>query len=544
MISSIQNFLGKHHKWLFSILLAVIIVAFVLTIGNTGGLGFGQPTTIARDFYGFNIDSQREQRRVVDNLYITAELEGRRINEETFEEELLGRLVLLHLADVYEVPGPNEAELREFIRRQALFRDVSGTFSADLYSRFIDSLQSNPMINETRISEVLAQNFRIEIVRDSLGGPGYVLPYEAREDLAQDRTTWTVEVGFLPLADFEPEVDESDEALEAFFAENPARYQKPAQWVIEYVQFPYERYAAALSDPEPAELEAFFAANSGRFRDSAGDVPELEEVRDEVIARWKEQRARRVALAEADEFSYTLFDKGVEMDSDTFTALLADNGLERVSVEPFSRGSEPFDLPISRRQLMDSVYQLNDNRYFSGALQSNAGAVVLLFSELIPEQDQELEAVRDRVLADYRAQERMEQFAAKGNALRDQIREALKDGGSFSELAGEAGAEVSRYEGFTESSPPPGLDQFVLFSMRNLQQGDVSPMLTLGSGGYMTFVEEKVVPEISFDDPEVVETMERLATFTSNSTTRLVLAELIEKGLRASGIQAAEDEIQ
>lgn len=541
MISSIQNFLGKHHKWLFSILLAVIIVAFVLTIGNTGGLGFGQPQAVARDFYGFNIDSQREQRRVVDNLYITAELEGRRVNEDTFEEELLGRVVLLHLADVYRVPGPNESELRDFIRRQPLFRDAGGNFSADLYTRFIDSLRSNPMINEGRISEVLAQNFRIEVVRNSLHGPGYVLPYEAREQLAEVRTAWTVEVGFLPLAGFDPEIDESDEALRAFFAENPARYQKPAQWVFEYVEFPYERYSAALSDPAPAELEAFFAENRSRFRDSGGAVPELEEIREDVIARWKEQRARRVAMAEADEFSYTLFDKGIEKGSGAFVALLEENGLERVAIEPFSRGREPFDLPISRRQLTDSAYQLNDNRYFSGALQSSSGAVVLLFSELIPEQDQEFEAVRDRVLADYRAQERMEQFAAKGNALRDRIRAALKEGGSFAELAEEGGAEVSRYENFTLSAPPPGMDQFVLFSMQNLQQGEVSPMLTLGSGGYMTFIEEKSVPEVGFDDPEVVETMEYLAGITSQLTTRFVLAELIDVGLRVSGMQMADE---
>ncbi len=544
MISSIQNFLGKHHKWLFSILLAVIIVAFVLTIGNTGGLGFGQPRAVARDFYGFNIDSQREQRHVVDNMMITAELEGRRIDEDSFEEQLLSRVVLLHLADRYQVPGPTEVELRDFIRQQSLFRGTEGVFSADLYARFIDGLRANPAINEARIGEVLSQNFRIAAVQRALQGPGYVLPYEARDELADRRTRWTIEVAFLPLADFEPEIDESDEALRAFFAENPARYQKPAQWVFGFVQFPYERYAAALSDPEPEVLEAWFAENRGRFRDSGGSVPELEAIRDDVVAKWKEQRARRVALAEADEFSYTLFDKGIGKGSAEFEKTLAENGLVVAEIPPFSRGREPFDLPISRRQILENAYQLNANRYYSSALPSSAGAVVLLFKDLIPEQDQEFEAVRDQVLSDYRAQEKMEQFAAAGNALRKSILEALEADGNFAGLAESGGAQVSRYEDFELTNPPPGLDQFILFNLLQLHQGDISPVLTLGSGGYMTYIEEKDVPQVEPGDPEVIETMEQLAMITSELTTRSVLAELIDKGLRASGIQAPEAEFE
>ena len=41
MISWSQTILQKHNKWLFSILLVVIIIAFVFTIGNTPGIGSG-----------------------------------------------------------------------------------------------------------------------------------------------------------------------------------------------------------------------------------------------------------------------------------------------------------------------------------------------------------------------------------------------------------------------------------------------------------------------------------------------------------------------
>lgn len=532
MISFIQNFLGKHHKWLFSVLLAVVIVAFVLTIGNTGGLDFGQSGFVAREFYGVDLSSQREQRRVGDDFFIAAELEGRRVDQARYEEEILSRIVLLHLADVYQVPEPTEAELRTFISNQALFRGEDGRFSADRYSRFLDSLRNNPTVNESRVTEVLLQNYRIGVVREALRGPGYVLPSEAREALAEERTAWTVEVAFLPLANFEPQIDESDEALRAFFAENPARYRIPAQLSLAYVEFPYERYLASVGEPTAAELEAFYAVNRDQFNDATGNVQELDQIRDQVAAALKEQRARRAALEAADEFCYTLFEKGVAKGSDAFASLLEKNGLAVVEIEPFSRGSEPFGLPIPRRQLTESAYQLSSERFYSEPLPSTAGAAVLILDEVIPEQDQDFEAVRDRVLSDYRAQQRMEQFAAAGNALRERIVESLKDGGSFAELAAEGGAEVSRYENFTLSSPPPGMDQFVLFTMQNLQDGEVSPVLTLGSGGFMTYIAEKVVPDVSADDEEVVQTTTFLAAITSQISTRLVLSELIDQGLR------------
>ncbi|MFP4541912.1 MAG: peptidyl-prolyl cis-trans isomerase, partial [Opitutales bacterium] len=62
MITRIQNYLLRHHKWFFSALLVVIIVAFVLTIGNQS-IGGNQTMEVERrEYYGYDIDNPSVQR--------------------------------------------------------------------------------------------------------------------------------------------------------------------------------------------------------------------------------------------------------------------------------------------------------------------------------------------------------------------------------------------------------------------------------------------------------------------------------------------------
>ena len=72
MISWIQNHLIRHGRWIFLSLLAVIIVAFVFTIGNTPGCTSNQGAYQEQNFYGHDLNSSREMGIIGEKVSLSA----------------------------------------------------------------------------------------------------------------------------------------------------------------------------------------------------------------------------------------------------------------------------------------------------------------------------------------------------------------------------------------------------------------------------------------------------------------------------------------
>ena len=75
MITWIQNLLQKHHKWLFSILLIVIIIAFVFTIGNMP-VGQGSSNEYGeKEFYGFDLNDMQVTDMLAKGVALTNQID-------------------------------------------------------------------------------------------------------------------------------------------------------------------------------------------------------------------------------------------------------------------------------------------------------------------------------------------------------------------------------------------------------------------------------------------------------------------------------------
>ena len=142
MISWLQTVMQKHYKWLFSILLVVIIVSFVFVIGNTGQ-GYSSGTQYeSTKFYGYDLGRNS---RDIDNfskwISISLELNGQRNSQVA---QVLDRMVSLNLADSLNIPDPTSEQMKEYITNKSAFiNPASGEFSSDAYLKFIDNLESN-----------------------------------------------------------------------------------------------------------------------------------------------------------------------------------------------------------------------------------------------------------------------------------------------------------------------------------------------------------------------------------------------------------------
>ncbi|WOO42082.1 peptidyl-prolyl cis-trans isomerase [Rubellicoccus peritrichatus] len=539
MFTWLQTVMQRHYKWLFSILLAVIIVAFVFTIGNTGGFGSGNPADVRREFYGINLNSPKDMNNLGQWTSISANLMQRRISPRNQEGAMLQRAVALYLADQMNIPGPGEQQFAEFLRDVPAFQDPqTKAFSRDLYTKAIDSAQSTPN-GEENLSIVLIQDYRIQKVMDGLGGPGYVLPYMAMRELEQRNTKWTIDVASMDKAAFTPAVEATPEALQEFYEQNQFRYESGPKIVVSYVEFPAADFVGEVKDPTEADLTTYYNSNRTKWpKDEEGKTKPLADIRDEVASAWKLEQAEDIATAKANELAVVVFeatDSGeLTYNPESIAAFLKKQGLTEKVLQAFPRNNisalVSTNTPFINNSAATLAASLNERRFYTDAVPSDDGATVLFLKEELPTTVPPLEDVRIQVAADYSKEEGERQFNLKAVELKKELTAALDEGKSFKEAAETAGLTVSNYADFTMMSPPQGLDYFVLSTLQNMDQGELSDMQSFSDLSTFVYVETKTVPEYPLDAPEVVENIEQLASMSSRLTAQGIINDLITIG--------------
>ena len=129
----------RHGRWIFISLLAVIIIAFVFTIGNTPGLTTDDSNYEERILLGIDVNNQR----VMDELAGTVGLshllrtKSEIRNQNQFQSELANRIAQLYLIENIGLPNPSQEALKVYIESLPYFQDESGAFDPVSYNNFI-----------------------------------------------------------------------------------------------------------------------------------------------------------------------------------------------------------------------------------------------------------------------------------------------------------------------------------------------------------------------------------------------------------------------
>jgi peptidyl-prolyl cis-trans isomerase D len=218
MITWLQTFFLKHNKVLFTALLVVIIMTFVLTIGNQSFFGSDSGQQVRRlDYFGYNLASDRDMATIMQAAELSAMLNPEmRVQRENLVDYAYARVAALGLANQADIPPPSPAELENFIRRKSVFLNQEGQFDAGTYNQFVQIMSMSGRFTEESMARVLRDDYRVERVREALGGPGFVLPYEALKSYEEEETTWSLAVAERAFSDFQPVIEPSEEELLAF----------------------------------------------------------------------------------------------------------------------------------------------------------------------------------------------------------------------------------------------------------------------------------------------------------------------------------------
>ncbi|GHB98204.1 peptidyl-prolyl cis-trans isomerase [Cerasicoccus arenae] len=545
MFTWLQTHIQRHHKIIFGVILVVIIISFVFTIGNFGG--FGNPTNQnngPREFYGFNLNSNRDRTALEQWTLITLALNRQRTSDEAIQYGAMQRAVMLYLANELQIPEPTQQQFQEYVRECMAFKDFrTGEFSQDMYTRFIDGFKNNPNMNEDTLVIALSQNFRMEQVGNAIGGPGYVMPYLAVEEIKRRDSVWSVDLATLERSTFKPEINITDEALDTYYQQNKFRYETKPQFLTEFVSFSGADFLDQVGEPTEADILKFYNSQRAQWpKNEEGATKPLDEIKDEVIAKWKAKQAQQIAIDEANKLAVALYDATyegkVKQGDESLATFISDLGLTLAPLPAFSSDNLPGNTPIPPAALQQAL-SLDEKRFYSDGLVTADGGAIIFLKEKSGTTIPPLAEVRAQVVADYSKEEEQRQFNQKGQSLQKELQAAVKEDKNFAETADSLGLVVESYADFTMAAPPEGLDNFELSTINDMSQGEVSNMVGFGDIGTVIYVKKLEVPEVTAESPDVVAEMSQLTGRIAQATESSILNELIAIG--SQKLEATEE---
>lgn len=546
MITRLQNFFLKHNKWLFGGLLIVIIVTFVLTIGPQSFFG-GPSMPDRRDmqYYGYNLSSASDQQALFGGAEISASLSPELgIRRDQVSDYAYMRAAGLGLADELGIPGPTAAQMEAFIRRMAIFQDPeTGEFSSETYNQMLTMFSANTQFSRDAVARVMRQDWRIQRVRETLGGPGVELPWELKQDFISRETTYDIVIARASYANFEPELNPDEAALREFYSNNSSRYEEGDKIRVKALYFMPERYTGKVKIEEDS-LRSYF--NRNRFRYEADreipedvdpdDIPQLtlDDVRARAEADYRREAARRLAEESSEKFSLEIWENEIRRDDPEFQDILAVYSVDTEELEPFARNRMPNHSRIDR-QLLNSmwIYASGGTRYFSDIGQlSSGGAVVLIFQELIPERLPPFEEVANFVESDWKSENRRRLFSDHGRAMRSLLQQELAEGRSFVEAAEDLGLSIESFEPFTGTDIPEMLQRNAAWAQsRYLSEGAVSRMNLDANNGTFIYMRGKDSPAVDFESEDFLAFVEEQEDFLGQAKGWARLREITDRTL-------------
>ena len=556
MISWIQHHLIRHGRWIFLSLLALIIVAFVFTIGNTPGCTTDRSGYEENLFYGIDLNAPRDREIIIEKVQTSAYLNGQTIrSDEQFQSLLYSRIALLNLAGEIGVPSPSQEVLAEFIQTKSVFQDEEGAFSPESYTSFVDNIESNPRTTQGLIILVLEEDYRIAQISSVLAGPGYVLPSEALAQSQRRRTELSLSTAEFSYSAFKPEIPEDTAALREYYDVNKLRYEIPERIQASYILFKSEDYAEQVPEVSENELNEHFEANRGKFEEeyefenpaSSASEESTEEasppvkeaitlamVRDSVASSYLLEQTTRLANQAAQSFAYSLYRDEIKRNSDAFESLIDATGASLTAIDPYSLADS------SKRslsaELLESAFALGGNRYYSDAYAESAGYAVLIYEGRIEPEIPTFEAVQSEIAMDYKADEKRRLFNERGQAIQSALETKLSEGSEFSEAAEALDLTAKLYESFVTENPPREINRSALQQAQTMQPGEVSQMITSGGTGIFVHLIEKLVPDIAPEDEELAQAEEYLSRFSAYTSGSGYANELVFQGLPKESI--------
>ncbi len=550
MITWLNNLIQRRGRIVFVFLLVVIVIAFVFTVGNTPGIVSGQNSTSRATFFGYDLNNPNDVEKLSREAWVSFVLQNGQppFNDEAINRQIEIRTAAIALAADLGIGRPSPDGLRAYIEALPPFQTVEGTFDSERYAITLDYLKANPRISDDTIAATLVGDWRMDQVLDTFATLDPSLPVEATRAANWRDSTWTLAIATLDFESFQPEIEVTEEALDAFYANTAERYATPSKLAIAFVRFEPSAFANAVEPPDEETLFTYFLENSSRLGFTAPSVDDtlipqsdanplapqkafFETNKEAILADYRENEAFPLAAEAAQDFAIQLYDRNIGYASDAFNSLIAEKGLELNVLDPVApEGFNPDELPLAATTVR-AAFEIPLQRYYSDPVDDRDSVVVLFRHEEIASRIPERSEVAATVEKDFLLSEKRDAFFEKGETVREALISALAEGQPFVDAAEAAGLSVEIHPDVRLTEPTPAIPSIALQQLAQYSDDPVSRMLRHGENGIFAHVVERIGPGADQFDAARAELAETFSTVRSREITSTVLEEWMRRGI-------------
>lgn len=447
----------RHQTWLWVVIITLTVIAFVVYfspyqrvspgLGGEGSLGTiaGKPVTLP--------DYRAAEAEVYLNYFLARgrwpdrDPEAKQMNFD-LQREVYFRLMLIAKQREAGIHVAQEAVNR--LAAEILSSSTRGGIrTSEEFARVMNDFEKR-VLNERGLTRVDFERFlRHELgtqqLATTLGVTGRLItPQEAEALFRREHEQMQVEAVFLHASNFLAQVTVTPEGVSDFYTNYRAAYRLPDRVQVRYVKFELTNFLAQADEQMATitnlneQLEAEYLRR-GTNAFPAGTSPE------EARAQLKDEMRRGIALTKARNEAAKLLDELLNLDplrAENLEALAAKRQLEVRDSSVFDRETGPAGLNVPATFINDAFKLSELTPIVERPIVAEDGVYVVVLKAKYPSEFQELEAIRDRVTADYRFLQAVQLARAAGSNLVAKLAEARAAGQPFSNVMAAAGFSV------------------------------------------------------------------------------------------------------
>jgi peptidyl-prolyl cis-trans isomerase D len=455
MLQNIRDRITGGYAIAFLVLMAVPFVFFGINYDFVGGGYAAKVEGVEISTAQLENEYQAELARYAEfGTDLPAELRSL-VRQGTLNNLVRETLVNVHVAEQgYRI---SDQMVTDFIQRVPEFQ-VDRKFSKDRYYQWLEERGLTPQ----RFEESQREALRLQQFQRGLAGTAFVTPAEYRRYLNLYGEQRRAAIATFDAETFAEDVEISDEAVAAYYDDNPAEFQTPESADVDYIEIDRGELRAQADITED-ELQEYYVQSTNRYLQD-----ERRQARHILIPFGEDRNA-----AEEQAQSLAARAKAGEQFEDLARQYSGDGGT----------AAQGGDLGMVLKSQMpgalgDEIFAMSEGE-ISGPVESEFGFHIIRLDAIEAGGPLPLDQVRAELETELRDLEAEEAF----QELQRVVSDALFDAQSLEQIAATAGLEVQSADGLTrEGGEPFGANQAAIdaiFDPRVLQDGAVSDIVEL-----------------------------------------------------------------
>ncbi len=498
----------KYQKWIWIVAIIVIIPSFVIFFspdakwrrGGGGAVGLGsingKPITVEQF-----LNAKKEA--YLSFFFRHGEWPERSAAAKQFgfdeERETYGRLLLIEKIKDLNVNVSTESAAT--LARDFLYR-IAGTNAppTQIYEVFYQKILRPNGLSKLDFERYIRHEAGVFHLVTVAGLPGkLVTPQEAEQIYRRENQEVLVDVVFFSASNYISSVSNPDpQTLSQFYSNNMASYRLPERVQLAYIKFESTNFLAD-ADKEIGKVtnltqrlrEVYLQRGTNFFKDASGNVLSEQAALEKLKVEFRESIANDLATKKAYELAGKLPENGANLQ--TFINVAASNNFVVYYTEPFDEDG-PKNLKVSDKFIRVAFSLTKEEPVALSPIEGEDGAYLVALKDRLPSTIPPLDAIREKVIADYKRQQAMDIAQTRGKIFYNSLTNALASKKTFTDICLESRYNPISLPPFSRGTKALENVQIPVSLMEikriafDLEQGQVSPFIPTRDGGMIVYL--------------------------------------------------------